>query len=67
MCYVFYLDSFIASSRNLLKLARKKEKKKKERWGLLRGIQENPIEPNNKNIAGSEEGTGRTLGLSFYL
>lgn len=51
MCYMFYLDSFAASSRNLSTVARKK----KDRWEFLRGIQENLMESNSKNIAGSEE------------
>lgn len=55
VCYVFYLDSFTASSRNQLKLARKK---KKERWEFLEGIQENLVESNSRNTAESEEGTG---------
>lgn len=57
VCYVFYLDPFTASSRNQLKLARLK-KKKKERWEFLKGIQENLVESNSRNTAGSEEGTG---------
>lgn len=57
MCYVFYLDSFVASSRNQLKVARKKKKREME---LSLSDIEDLMEPNSRNIARSEEETEET-------
>lgn len=43
------------------------QEEKRERWAFLRETQVHLMEPNNRNIAGPEEGAGRTLRLSFHL